>query len=99
MINNKDIIRLRDECDEWAENHLQCKGEYHPDFHSVSDERFAELVASAEREACLKAVEQAIEHQIIHYPEGYSINANKLGEIFKHQHERCVKAIQARGQT
>jgi hypothetical protein len=40
------------ECDQWAEDHLQCKGEYHPDFHTVSDERFAALVAAAEREAC-----------------------------------------------
>ncbi len=47
-----DIIRLREECDQWAEDHLQCKGEYHPDFHTVSDERFAALVAATEREAC-----------------------------------------------
>jgi len=39
-----DIVRLREECDQWAEWHLQCVGEYHPDFHTVSDERFAKLV-------------------------------------------------------
>jgi hypothetical protein len=53
-----DIIRLREECDQWAEDHLQCKGEYHPDFHAVSDERFAALVAAAEREACATACEE-----------------------------------------
>ena len=53
-----DIIRLREECDQWAEDHLQCKGEYHPDFHTVSDERFAALVAAAEREACARLVER-----------------------------------------
>ena len=57
MIDREDIIRLRDECDEWAENHLQCKGEYHPDFHTVSDERFATLVAAAEREAIAQMIE------------------------------------------
>ena len=61
-------------------------------------ERFAALVASAEREACLKAVEQAKVHQIIWYPEGYSVNANKIGDIYKFQHERCIEAIKARGQ-
>jgi len=61
-------------------------------------ERFAALVASAEREACLKAVEQAKVHQIIWYPEGYSVNANKIGDIYKFQHERCVDAIKARVQ-
>lgn len=50
-MTREEIIKLRDECDEWAENHLQCTGEYHPDFHTVSDERFAALVASAERKA------------------------------------------------
>ena len=39
-----DIIKLREESDEWAEKHLQCEGEYHPDFHTVSDVRFANLV-------------------------------------------------------
>jgi hypothetical protein len=39
-----EIIKLREESDEWAEKHLQCEGEYHPDFHAVSDERFAALV-------------------------------------------------------
>jgi hypothetical protein len=52
-----DIVRLREECDQWAEWHLQCVGEYHPDFHTVSDERFAALVAAREREACAKVCE------------------------------------------
>jgi hypothetical protein len=57
-MSRDDIIRLREECDEWAEDHLQCKGEYHPDFHTVSDERFAAQVALAEREACAKVCEE-----------------------------------------
>lgn len=56
-MNRDEIIRLREECDQWAEDHLQCKGEYHTDFHTVSDERFAALVAAAERERLAKALD------------------------------------------
>lgn len=49
-----DIIRLREQADDWTVQHLQCVGEYHPDFHTVSDERFVALVAAAEREAILQ---------------------------------------------
>ncbi len=59
-MTREDIIRLREECDQWAEDHLQCKGEYHPDFHAVSDERFAALVAAAEREACAKVAKETV---------------------------------------
>jgi hypothetical protein len=59
-------------------------------------EDFAKLVAQHEREACLKAVEQSLTHHFIWYPKGYSINANKISDIYKHQHNRCVDAIQAR---
>ena len=59
---------------------------------------FIRLAILEEREACLKAVEQAKVHQIVWYPEGYSINANKIGDIYKFQHERCIDAIKARGQ-
>ncbi len=49
-----DIIRMADEADLWADQELQCIGEYHPDWHEVRDVRFAALVAAAEREACAK---------------------------------------------
>jgi len=57
-MNRDDIIRLRQEADDWAKQKLQCVGEFHPDFHDVSDERFAALVAAAEREACAQMVEE-----------------------------------------
>ncbi len=59
-MNRDDIIRLREQADDWTVQHLQCVGEYHPDFHTVSDERFAALVAAAEREACAKVCEQEV---------------------------------------
>jgi hypothetical protein len=52
-----DIIRMADEADLWADQELQCIGEYHPDWHEVRDVRFAALVAAAEREACAKEAE------------------------------------------
>jgi len=58
---------------------------------------FVKLAILEERAACLKAVEQAKVNQLIWYPEGYSINANKIGDIYKFQHERCVDAIKKRG--
>ena len=58
---------------------------------------FVKLAILEERAACLKAVEQAKVNQLIWYPEGYSINANKIGDIYRFQHERCVDAIKARG--
>jgi len=62
-------------------------------------ERFAALVAAAEREACLEAVKRAKEHQIFWYPKGSTINANDIGDIYAFQHERCVDAIRARGES
>lgn len=88
-----DIIRLRKECDQWAEDHLQCKGEYHPDFHTVSDERFAALVAAAEREA-LMALLEGIDKTELESPDGWwetSIGAEFGAGIFA--------AIRARGQA
>ena len=55
-MNRDEIIRLREECDQWAEDHLQCKGEYHTDFHTVSDERFSAIVAAAERDRACRIV-------------------------------------------
>ena len=48
------IIALRNEADKFATKKLLCEGEYHPDFHTVSDERFYTLAledgCQAERE-------------------------------------------------
>jgi hypothetical protein len=80
-----DIIRMREQADDWTVQHLQCVGEYHPDFHTVSDERFAALVAAAEREACVKVAENG---NFLHddSPEA------KFGKA-------CAAAIRARGQA
>ena len=56
-MTREQIIAMREECDKLAEQYLQCKGEFHPNFHTVSDEFFAALVAAAEREQCASIVD------------------------------------------
>jgi len=45
------VIALREEADKFATNELSCEGEYHPDFHTVSDERFYAIAFEAGRVA------------------------------------------------
>ena len=52
-----EIIEMADKADEEADNVLNMKGEYHPNWHQVRDEAFAKLVAEREREACAKLIE------------------------------------------
>jgi hypothetical protein len=82
-----DIIHMREQADDWAEEHLQCMGEFHPDFLTVSDERFAALVAAAEREACAKVCEMTYE--------GAFEGARPCFET----PDQCADAIRARGQA
>ncbi len=63
-MTKEDIIRMADEADLWADQELQCVGEYHPDWHEVRDVRFAALVAAAEREECAKVALAYDQHAI-----------------------------------
>ena len=60
-----EIIEMADKADEEADNVLNMKGEYHPNWHQVRDEAFAKLVAERERErltdAAMKAAEKAVD--------------------------------------
>jgi hypothetical protein len=51
-----EIIEMADKADAEADNVLNMKGEYHPNWHQVRDEIFAKLVAAKEREALLDTV-------------------------------------------
>ena len=42
---NERIRELGDLADELADEQIDCIGEYHPDWHSVRDQKFAELIA------------------------------------------------------
>jgi hypothetical protein len=52
-----EIIEMADKADAEADNVLNMKGEYHPNWHQVRDEIFAKLVAQHEREACANVCE------------------------------------------
>jgi hypothetical protein len=52
-MTREDIIRMAREAEDYADTIYQ-KGEYHPGWLEVRDQRFAALVAAAEREACAK---------------------------------------------
>jgi len=60
-------------------------------------DKVVQAAVLAEREACAKIAEQTYYKQIIHYPEGYYINPNKLGMIYKDAASDCAAAIRARG--
>jgi hypothetical protein len=56
-MNRDDIVRMAREADEYAVVYANKKlspDVFHPDWHSARDEHFANLVAAAEREACIK---------------------------------------------
>ena len=59
---NNEIIEMADKADEEADNVLNMKGEYHPNWHQVRDEAFAKLIAEREREACAKLCEDSVEY-------------------------------------
>jgi hypothetical protein len=54
-MTREDIIRWAREVEDYADTIYE-KGEYHPGWVEVRDQRFAALVAEAEREACAKIV-------------------------------------------
>ena len=80
-----EIIEMADKADEEADNVLNMKGEYHPNWHQVRDEIFAKLVAAKEREACAKSLEDSAETAT-------NFQAKVLIEW-------CATHIRARGET
>ena len=53
-LDQSEIIRMAREADDYADDFIQMPGEYHPDWHTVRDERFAALVAEATKEKAAK---------------------------------------------
>lgn len=51
-MTHDDLIRFGEQADEAADRKIKMRGEYHPDWHAVRDQKFAELVAAHERKAC-----------------------------------------------
>ena len=38
------ILELAEQADEYTDNKIQQQGEYHPDWHDIRDQKFAELI-------------------------------------------------------
>ena len=57
MLNIKEIaLRIGEEADDYADAKLQSKCEFHPNWHTVRDEYFAEAFISAYKAELLKEV-------------------------------------------
>ena len=41
---NERIKELAEQADEYTDNKIQNPGEYHPDWHDIRDQKFAELI-------------------------------------------------------
>jgi hypothetical protein len=41
---NERIQQLAEQADEYTDNKIQQPGEYHPDWHDIRDQKFAELI-------------------------------------------------------
>jgi hypothetical protein len=63
-VTREDIIRWSREVEDYADTIYE-KGEYHPGWLEVRDQRFAALVAAAEREACAKIADSQINNTAI----------------------------------
>lgn len=84
-MNREDIIRFGEQADEAADRKIKMRGEYHPDWHEVRDEKFAALVAAAEREACARVCEET--------------TASWSQYLYNEGCVDCAKAIRARGEA
>jgi hypothetical protein len=51
---NERIKELAEQADDYTDNKIQMQGEYHPDWHDIRDQKFAELIV---RECCTIADE------------------------------------------
>ena len=49
---NDKIRELAEQADELADNEIQMLGEYHPDWHTIRDKKFAELIVEECMEQC-----------------------------------------------
>ena len=86
-----DIIRFGEQANEVADRKIKMRGEYHPDWHEVRDEAFANLVAAAEREACL-AILRDMEGKKWHT----AIHGGEMKGVSLHD---AYAAIRARGEA
>ena len=59
---NERIKELAEQADNFADDKIQMPGEYHPDWHDVRDEKFAELIIDECLRMCDCAEASLLEH-------------------------------------
>ncbi len=95
-----EIIEMADKADEEADNVLNMKGEYHPNWHQVRDEIFAKLVTERERErltdAAMKAAEKAVDVAIALEREACAKIADEWAVGWPHPSEVIAERIRER---
>jgi hypothetical protein len=85
-----EIIEMADKADAEADNVLNMKGEYRPNWHQVRDEIFAKLVATKEREACANLCDE------LQVPPHVSDDDMSMWDVTSME---CADAIRARGKA
>jgi hypothetical protein len=89
-VTREDIIRWSREVEDYADTIYE-KGEYHPGWLEVRDQRFAALVAAAEREACARVCEMQENRIVQTHPARIEFEPNSM------MARKCAGAIRARG--
>lgn len=64
-------------------------------FDWIAESFASRLLQERKREyqRCVKLVERSRVVQFVWYPKGYSIGANKIGDIYQFQHNRTLKEL------
>ena len=64
-------------------------------FDWIAESFASRLLQERKREyqRCVKLVERSKVVQFVWYPKGYSIGANKIGDIYQFQHNRTLKEL------
>ena len=69
---NERIKELAEQADNFADDKIQMPGEYHPDWHDVRDEKFAELIIDECLRMCDCAEVSLLEHSYPREADGAS---------------------------
>jgi len=86
-MTKEQVIAWSDQADEHADKTLQCKGEFHPDWHEVRDAYFANLVRNA-------ALEEAAQ-KCVNYPEWAHWGQTDNYVIANKGAQDCASAIES----
>lgn len=82
---NERIEQLADLADELADEIIQTPGEYHPHWHGVRDQKFAELIVKE----CIDVVKPTSDHEVwadsyLGGVDGLELLEAKVADIKKH---------------